>query len=30
MVVEGDPDNIKITYPEDLARVAKVIEERQS
>jgi 2-C-methyl-D-erythritol 4-phosphate cytidylyltransferase len=30
VTVEGDPDNFKITYPEDLARAERVLEKRSA
>jgi 2-C-methyl-D-erythritol 4-phosphate cytidylyltransferase len=30
VAVEGDPDNFKITYPEDLARAERVLEKRNA
>ena len=30
VVVDGDPDNLKVTFPEDLERVTRVIEGRRS
>lgn len=30
VTVEGDPDNFKITYPEDLARAERVLEKRNA